>query len=137
MFATVFYAVLNLRTGLLEYCNCGHNAPFHLLTSGETRSLPATGLPLALFADRSPAMASVTLSGSDTLVLFTDGVTEAMNPSQEELGEAAFIETLVGSSDLPPAEIVSRIFSTVDSFSQGTEQTDDITCIVVRRRPSI
>ncbi len=137
MFATAFYAVLNLRSGVLEYCNCGHNAPFLLLSSGETRSFPATGLPLALFADRTPAMASVTLNHSDTLVLFTDGVTEAMNLSQEELGEAAFIETLAGSRDRPVAEIVSRIFSTVDSFSQGAEQTDDITCIAIRRRPSI
>ena len=137
MFATVFYAVLNLRTGVLEYCNCGHNAPFLILPSGETRSFPATGLPLALFADRAPAMASITLSHSDTLVLFTDGVTEAMNLSQEELGEAAFIETLAGSRDRPVAEIISRIFSTVDSFSQGAEQTDDITCIAIRRKPSI
>ena len=70
-------------------------------------------------------------------MLFTDGVTEAMNLSQEELGEAAFIEILAGSRDRPVAEIVSRIFSTVDSFSQGAEQTDDITCIAIRRRPFI
>lgn len=137
MFATAFYAVLNLRSGVLEYCNCGHNAPFLLLSSGETRSLPATGLPLALFADRAPAMASVTLNHSDTLILFTDGVTEAMNLTQEELGEAALIETLAGSRDRPMAEIISRIFSSVESFSQGAEQTDDITCIAIRRRPSI
>lgn len=137
MFATVFYAVLNLRSGVLEYCNCGHNAPFLILPTGETRSFPATGLPLALFADQASAMARVTLSPSDTLVLFTDGVTEAMNLSKEELGEVAFIETLASSRDRPVAEIVSGIFSTVDSFSQGAEQTDDITCIAIRRRPSI
>jgi serine phosphatase RsbU (regulator of sigma subunit) len=134
MFATVFYAVLNLRTGVLEYCNCGHNAPQCLLASGETRELPATGLPLALYADRAPAMASITLSDSDTLILFTDGVTEAMNPSQEEFGDAALIETLVAFRNLSAADIVSRIFSSVDSFSQGAEQTDDITCIVLKRR---
>lgn len=137
MFATAFYAVLNLRTGVLEYCNCGHNAPFLVRPSGETRSFSATGLPLALFADRAPAMASVTLGHSDTLVLFTDGVTEAMNLSQDELGETALIETLVSSRDRPVAEIISRIFSAVDAFSQGAEQTDDITCIAIRRRPSI
>jgi len=137
MFATAFYAVLNLRTGILEFCNCGHNAPFLLLASGETRSFPATGLPLALYADRTPAMASVTLNYTDTLVLFTDGVTEAMNLRQEEFGEAAFIETLASSRDRPVAEIISRIFSSVDSFSQGAEQTDDITCIAIRRRQSI
>ncbi len=137
MFATVFYAVLDLGTGVLEYCNCGHNAPLLLLYSGETCSFPATGLPLALFADRNAAMASATLSHSDTLVLFTDGVTEAMNSSKEELGETAFIETLASLRDRPVAEIISRIFSTVDSFSQGAEQTDDITCIGIRRRPSV
>jgi phosphoserine phosphatase RsbU/P len=137
MFATAFYAVLNLRSGALEYCNCGHNAPLLLLSSGEIRSFPATGLPLALFADRSPAMASVMLNPSDTLILFTDGVTEAMNLSKEEFGEAAFIETLAGSHDRSVTKIISRIFSTVDSFSQGAEQTDDITCIAIRRRPSI
>jgi phosphoserine phosphatase RsbU/P len=82
-------------------------------------------------------MASVTLNYTDTLVLFTDGVTEAMNLRQEEFGEAAFIETLASSRDRPVAEIISRIFSSVDSFSQGAEQTDDITCIAIRRRLSI
>jgi sigma-B regulation protein RsbU (phosphoserine phosphatase) len=137
MFATAFCAVLNLRSGILEYCNCGHNAPFLLLSSGEIRSFPATGLPLALYGDRSPAVASVTLKSSDTLVLFTDGVTEAMSPSQEEFGETAFIETLAGLRDRPVAEIVSCIFSTLDSFAQEAEQTDDITCIAIRLRPSI
>jgi serine phosphatase RsbU (regulator of sigma subunit) len=132
MFATVFYAVLNLRTGALEYCNCGHNGPFHLLSSGEIRSLPATGLPLALYADRTPAVARTTLGSSDTLVLFTDGVTEAMNPSQEEFGDVALAEILTGFRDLPVAELVSRVFTAVDAFAQGAEQTDDITCIAVR-----
>jgi sigma-B regulation protein RsbU (phosphoserine phosphatase) len=113
------------------------NAPLLFLSSGEIRSFPATGLPLALFANRSRAMASVTLNPSDTLVLFTDGVTETMKFSKEEFGEATLIETLSGSHDRPVAEIISRIFSTVDSFSQGAEQTDDITCIAIRRRSSI
>ena len=94
-------------------------------------------MPLALYADRTPAVARFTLSHSDIFVLFTDGVTEAMNASQEELGEAAFVEALAGSRLLPVAEIVSRIFSTVDSFAQGAEQTDDITCLAIRRRPAI
>jgi sigma-B regulation protein RsbU (phosphoserine phosphatase) len=137
MFATAFYAVLNLRTGVMEYCNCGHNAPFLVLPSGETRSFQATGLPLALYADRTPAVARLTLSHSDIFVLFTDGVTEAMNPARQELGEAAFVEVLAGSRLLPVAEIVTRIFSAVDSFAQGAEQTDDITCLAIRRRPAI
>jgi sigma-B regulation protein RsbU (phosphoserine phosphatase) len=60
-----------------------------------------------------------------------------MNSARQELGEAAFVETLAGSRLLPVAEIVSRIFSAVDSFAQGAEQTDDITCLAIRRRPAI
>ena len=81
-FATVFYGVLNLRSGTLEYCNCGHNAPIHIPSSGEPIRLTATGLPLAMFADH-PAVASfVRLNPGDSLVLFTDGVTEALNPAE-------------------------------------------------------
>jgi phosphoserine phosphatase RsbU/P len=133
MFATVFYGVLNLRTGVLEYCNCGHNGPFHLLASGETKSLPGTGLPLALFANRQAAVAGTILHPGDVLVLYTDGVTEAMNAAQEEYGDDALNAVLQGMRDMAPSDIVSKIFSGVDGFAAGAEQADDITCIVIRR----
>jgi sigma-B regulation protein RsbU (phosphoserine phosphatase) len=91
-------------------------------------------LPLALYVNRTPAVARITLGDSDTLVLFTDGVTEATNPSQDEFGDAALIETLIASRNLSADDIVSRVFRSVDEFSQGTEQADDITCIVMNLR---
>ena len=134
LFATTFYAVLNLRNGTLEYCNCGHNAPVHIPASGGPRRLAPTGLPLALFADRPAAASCIQLNPGDDLILFTDGVTEALNPSKEEFGERLLVETLLGSRDFPAAELVSRLFAAVDSFAQGEAQADDIACVAIRRR---
>jgi serine phosphatase RsbU (regulator of sigma subunit) len=134
LFATAFYGVLNLRSGSLDYCNCGHNAPIHILASGEFSRLTATGLPLALFTDRPYTASRAQLNPGDDLILFTDGITEALNPLKEEFGDPLLTETLLSHRNLTAAEFVSRLFETVDSFAQGEEQADDIACIVIRRR---
>jgi len=133
MFATAFFAVLNLSSGRLDYCNCGHNAPVLLPARGAPRRLAATGLPLAVFAEQSAAQASVRLDPGDRLFLFTDGFTEAMNPRAEEFGEPSFVEALLRRRDSSLGEIVSGLFAAVDEFAQGEEQSDDITCLAVRR----
>lgn len=134
LFATAFYAVLNLRSGALEYCNCGHNAPVHISASGQPRRLAATGLPLALYADRQAAVCKTQLDPGDDLVLFTDGVTEAVNPAQEEFGEPRLVSMLLENRNGQASELVSRLFDAVDSFAQAEEQADDITCVVITRR---
>jgi serine phosphatase RsbU (regulator of sigma subunit) len=136
LFATAFYAVLNLRSGTLEYCNCGHNAPVHLTLSGEMNRLVTTGPPLALFVDSSTAAARVQLNPGDYLILFTDGVTEAVNPLKEEFGDSLLLDTLLSNRTSTTTELVSRLFSAVDSFAQGEAQADDITCVAIRRSDS-
>ena len=137
LFATAFYSVLNLRNGSLEYCNCGHNAPVHLPASGEPRRLAATGPPLALFADRPAAVSWIQLNPGDDLILFTDGVTEALSPLEEEFGDPLLVETLLSNRNSTTAELVSRLFAAVDDFAQGEEQADDITCVAIRRRSAM
>ena len=133
LFATAFYGVLNIRSGTLDYCNCGHNAPLHILASGESSRLTATELPLALYTDRPYAASRIHLNPGDDLILFTDGVTEALNTMKQEFGDSLLEETLLGARGLTAAGLVSRLFSTVDSFAQGAEQADDIACVVIRR----
>ena len=65
--------------------------------------------------------------------MFTDGVTEAINLSQEEFGEPLLLETLLGSRQDTMSELVSRLFAAVDAFAQEEEQADDITCVAIRR----
>ena len=134
LFATAFYAVLDLRSGALQYCNFGHNAPVLIPASGEPRRLLSTGLPLALFADRPATASSIQLNPGDNLVLFTDGVTEAINPLKEEFGDSLLLETLLRDQNLTTTALVSQLFTAVDDFALGEEQADDIACVVVRRR---
>lgn len=133
MFATVFFAVVDLNTGGIDYCNCGHNPPYLLNQNGEMKSLPATGLPMGLYGEIAPSAATATLENGDMLVLFTDGVTEAMNSRNEEFGEEALGGMLKGRQALPSVELVQDVFTNVDQFAGGTEQADDITLLVLKR----
>jgi sigma-B regulation protein RsbU (phosphoserine phosphatase) len=133
LFATVFYGVLDLRTGTLDYCNCGHTEPVLLPVSGEPRRLAATGLPLALFIDRPAAASRTQLDPGEDLILVTDGVTEALNPVNEEFGDSRLLQTLLANRNLAPAELIAQLFVAVERFAMGQTQADDITCLGVRR----
>jgi sigma-B regulation protein RsbU (phosphoserine phosphatase) len=132
LFATVFYAVLDLRTCTFEFCNCGQTAPVYLPQSGALQRLAATGMPIALFDDRPPAASSIKLNPEDTIFLFTDGVTEALNASKKEFGDDLLVRALTEFRDLPATELVARLFKTVDDFAAGEPQADDITCVAIR-----
>ncbi len=134
LFATCFFAVLHLNEGILEYCNCGHNAPVHLSRGGEMKRLQVTGLPLAMLADRPAKAAHILFEPGDALFVFSDGVTEAINPAKEEFGDALLVETLLKSRDASVANLVSTVFDAVDAFACGEPQADDIACVAVRRR---
>ena len=133
MFATVFFAIVNLKSGHVDYCNCGHNPPYLLDGSGEIRGLVATGLPMGLYGEKAPGSAETLLKLGDTLVLFTDGVTEAMNTGDEEFGEVALLETLKAKHSQSSAQLVSDVFAGVDKFAGGAEQADDITVLALKR----
>jgi sigma-B regulation protein RsbU (phosphoserine phosphatase) len=133
MFATVFFALIDLKSGHVDYCNCGHNPPYLLDGSGQARSLVATGLPMGLYGEIAPGSAETSLQIGDMLVLFTDGVTEAMNNSNEEFGEDALLETLKAKHLCSGAQLVADIFAAVDQFAGGAEQADDITLLALKR----
>jgi serine phosphatase RsbU (regulator of sigma subunit) len=134
MFATVFFAVVELKSGKIAYCNCGHNPPSLIDGSGRVTNLNTTGLPMGLYGDINPRAAEATMQPGDMLVLFTDGVTEAMNLRSEEYGEEALVSVLSGSQAKDSAQVVSDVFKSVDQFADGAEQADDITLLVLKRR---
>jgi phosphoserine phosphatase RsbU/P len=135
MFATLFYGIFHPSTGLLGYCNCGHNPPLVASRDGQVRSLEAGGLPLALFPSQSPKGFSTVLGAEEKLLLFTDGVTEAMNASQAEFGEERLRELVAKARELNAKGLVAGVFSAVEEYARGTEQSDDITCLAIRRIP--
>ncbi|EXJ14830.1 PP2C family protein-serine/threonine phosphatase [Imhoffiella purpurea] len=133
MFVTLFYAQFDPDTGRLDYVNAGHPSPLLVHADGTVSELPLTrGMALGALEGLGYASASIQLSPGDTLLMFSDGVTEAMNARHEEFGDARLSEQLRGSSPRNPREAVERVLTGVDRFASEVEQADDITCVALR-----
>jgi phosphoserine phosphatase RsbU/P len=131
MFVTAFHGVLDLKTGVLSYCNAGHNPPYLLRADGGRDTLKATGVPFGVMEDAPYRIADAQLRPGDTLFLFSDGITEAFNPAGEEFGNAqleAALETARGSA---AAKLVAAILAATADFAAGAEQSDDITALAL------
>jgi serine phosphatase RsbU (regulator of sigma subunit) len=130
-YATVFFADYDDAARRLRYANCGHLAGIVLRHNGEVERLHSTATVLGLFEEWHSPTFECHLSTGDIFVLYTDGVTEAFNDSEEEFGEDRLIAALRRNSSLPPAEILSATINEIQRFSPH-EQHDDITLIVAR-----
>ena len=134
MFVTVFYAILDITTGTMTYCNAGHNPPYLLKANGEVTALPMTGdAMVGAIDDLDYHEATVTLEKSDALVMFTDGVTEAVNTTYEEFGEKRLTATLGQLAKANCQQIIDSVKADVAAFVGEAEQSDDITLLTVKR----
>jgi serine phosphatase RsbU (regulator of sigma subunit) len=131
MFVTMFSGVLDIETGRLRYCNAGHNPPYLLRAEGGRELLKATGIPFGIDADRSYAIAETVLAAGDTLFMFTDGITEAANPSESLFGEDRLEHILEQERGRAAAELVAKVIEATAEFAAGAEQSDDITCLAL------
>ena len=134
MFVTVFYAIYNTKAGEITYCNAGHNPPYRLKKRGEVEALPMAKDPMVgAIDDMTFHEDTLQLETGETLVLFTDGVTEAMNSSFEEFGEQRLTDTLEEVTLHSSQQIVEAIKTDVKAFAGDAEQSDDITMLVLKR----
>jgi serine phosphatase RsbU (regulator of sigma subunit)/predicted enzyme related to lactoylglutathione lyase len=134
-YATLFFADYDDSARSLRYANCGHLCAILLRRSGEVERLHSTATVLGMFEEwRSPTV-ECQLAPGDIFALYTDGVTESFNESEEEFGEHRFIAALQRSSTFPPQAILSAIIDEIRLFSPH-EQHDDITLIVARCTPN-
>src|SRR5579863_7998737 len=132
MFVTLFYGILNTRTGALEYSNAGHNPPYAYSPGGETRALKERGGPmLGVFAGfQYPSRKAEIRSGEGVLV-FTDGVTEARNKQGEFYDESRLEEFLAVHASRPVDELVRGLHAEVERFEAGAPRADDITVLAL------
>jgi sigma-B regulation protein RsbU (phosphoserine phosphatase) len=135
--ATLFFGTID-GSGDLEYLNAGHPSPF-LMRQGEAQELFTGGsLPLGLMPDIEYPVKRRALESGDTLVLFSDGITEAENRNRELFGESRLQNVLAGQQEAPLDLLQNNIVNAVENFSEGTSQGDDITIMLVRyRTPSL
>ena len=130
----LFYGVLNLDSGLLTYVNAGHNPPVLIKREGQTKLLTEGGLLLGALPGAAYENGYVSIEAADILILYTDGITEAMNREGEEFGISRLVDVSLQSHDLSSRQIVSRILDSVNRHSAGQPRADDQTLVVVRRR---
>ena len=135
MFVTVFYGIFNLKTGEISYCNAGHNPPYILKRGGAVEVLPMSQDPMVGAIDGIEYHgATLQLDHGDSLVMFTDGVTEAMNAQNEEFGEERLEDTLAEVTMHNCQQIVEAIKADVAAFVGDAEQSDDITILALKRQ---
>ncbi len=137
MFVTALYAVYDPSTGVLTYANGGHNTPLVVHPDGTSDALPLTdGIALAVVPGYEYKQTSITLSPGDAIVLYTDGVTEAMNERDEEFGMERLVELFATTPPTDTEEAIDAVFQAVNDFAGEAPQSDDITCLIFRRSES-
>jgi phosphoserine phosphatase RsbU/P len=135
MFVTLCCGVVDLQTGEVQYSNAGHLPPL-LLRPGQGGSwvdLPK-GSVLGIAEESSFETRTLRLEPADTLLLYTDGVSEAMNASKELYGDDRLRNLVEGHTDMPPKTLVGMILGAIHRFAGGEEQSDDITLLAIRYR---
>jgi serine phosphatase RsbU (regulator of sigma subunit) len=139
LYMTLFYGVLDPATGQLLYCNAGHNPPFVLRPDGLRQELRRTGFPLGIFGDAAWTSASTHIEPGGLLVLYTDGITEAVNASEEIFDTSRLFQVVHASlmrMETAAHQLHAAILGAVQEFSAGTTQGDDITLVVLSRDPA-
>ncbi len=123
MFVTMFIGLLNLKTGHLDYCNCGHNAP---VIDGQFMKMQYENQPLGLWEDDPFYGESIDDIRGKQMLVYTDGLNEAENPQQELLGNANLLE-LMADKSLTSRQVIEKLLNAVEEHRAGADPNDDLT----------
>jgi len=130
MFVTLFLAIIDIHTGETRYANAGHNPPIHIPETGKPEWIPPLGDPVAgIMEDMEYTTKSLTLTPGDILFIYTDGVTEAMDPAQKLYSEERLMEHVETMNKPSAPELVKDLDTSIKKFTLGAEQSDDITML--------
>jgi sigma-B regulation protein RsbU (phosphoserine phosphatase) len=131
-FITFFYGILDVSTGEFTYSNAGHNPPYLIKSDNSITLLTEGGVLLGIMKEVKYKEATIRLEHGDRVVMYTDGVTEAINKKEEEFGEKRLEEIIKTNQNLSPLELIEKIKMAVKQFSEGLAQSDDITIMAIR-----
>jgi GAF domain-containing protein len=136
MFVTAVYAILSLETGQLLYANAGHNRPLILHSeTGQVEALPKGGIALGVMDNVHYQDHSLAIAPCDTLLFYTDGLTEAFSINGEIFGEERILATLAAASCSSVKELLEDTDRAISEFRQGAAPSDDLTLLALRRLP--
>jgi sigma-B regulation protein RsbU (phosphoserine phosphatase) len=131
-FTTAFFAELDPTARALTYIGAGHNAPILRRASGRLERLESSTLPLGIDPAALCGCATTALAPGDLLVIFTDGMVEAVNQKGEEFGESRLLAEVQAAAQASAEQTLQALMARVDAFVGTARQHDDITCLVLR-----
>ncbi len=134
-FATLFYGVLDVNNHTLSYCNAGHEPPFLISADREPVRLKEGGTMIGIMENFLFQEASVEFKPGDTLVAYSDGVSEAMSNDKEQFGEDRLTELLVNNFSANAHDLIDTMIKAVRAHAGKAPQFDDITMLIIRRLP--
>ena len=132
-FLTLFFGVLEVESGTLRYVSAGHNPALLVRRSGSIERVESTGVPVGMLPNANWREETLRLDSGDMLVLYTDGVTEAVNEADEEFGLERLTAAVEGWRSLPARQICDQLMARVASFASNMPQYDDQTLLLLRR----
>jgi sigma-B regulation protein RsbU (phosphoserine phosphatase) len=132
-YATVFFGILD-QDGHLEFINAGHPSPFLIRRGVAEEAFTEGSYPVGLVPEAEYTAACLKLEPGDTLVLFSDGVTEAMDPDEQLFGVPRLKKVLTGQMECPLEQLQKCVLESVENFARGAHQADDLTLLIVRYR---
>jgi len=135
-YATMFFGILDDQ-GNLEFINAGHPSPFLIRRGVAEEAFTEGSYPVGLVPEAEYTATCLKLEPGDTVVLFSDGITEAMDPEEQMYGVARLREVLSGHMDTPLDEIQRSVLESVENFARGAHQADDVTLLLVRFRAAV
>ena len=135
-YVTLFFGIL-APDGTLDYMRAGHPSPLLLRKNAVTDLYTQGSLPIGILEDAQVTAAQTRLDPGDTLVLFTDGVTEAQNPDEELLETKRLREFVAEASEKPVEELLDTVLDRVNQFTRGAEPSDDVTMLILRYRTPV
>jgi sigma-B regulation protein RsbU (phosphoserine phosphatase) len=132
-FATLFYSKLNTQDHLITFSNAGHDMPLHFCTDCTIKRFETGGFMLGAFEDLEFDEETVSVSSGDTIVMYSDGITEAINPEEEFYGQRRLEQLVAEHKSFSAKELHDSILESVHMHTRGHPQSDDLTLIVLKR----
>lgn len=133
MFVTLFLAIMNIETGETRYASAGHNPPLLVPCHGDPEWIPPSREPVAGVMQGMEYTTNVmTLRPGDTLFVYTDGVTEAMNPKRELFSEQRLMDLASSAEGMNASGLIGQVDAAIKEFAEGAEQSDDITMLAMQ-----
>ena len=132
-FATLFYGVLHSSENTITFCNAGHNEPILIDQAGNINRLKEGGIIVGILPGMTYEEKTIDFKADSLLVVYSDGITEAMNSNEEEFGEERLISLIKENKSLSPSNLINLVINTVNDHAGNAEQMDDMTLVIIKR----